>query len=253
LDLCQENDSKNKTRSTSSRRQRSNQHAQTSQTTKGKYKFRYDARKRIVFDQLKRIALEGRLRRTRTIVRKLSVVTALVTVVQFISSSLISSVSYYILVHLFESRGRYREFYTVRDLMEAHRLFYVTLISSVTTVPVTSFNAITVYDQSKHSENMRTLITDTISRSERTFMRLTRLGPTRVDNNPEWTNDPFLDRDRRHGALSTAGHVATKSELIGLLELNLLAVVVRYRLFVAECRLALRPVQFNSMAPLTLI
>jgi hypothetical protein len=213
------------------------------------------------FEQLKRIALDGRLNplhRTRDNLYNLAFIMLASVIAQHVLSGGQAMLFYcYVRNHMILI-GKPNQYLTFMDAMEAVRLTYVTVMCFVAIVPVTSVDYVSAYDQLKISNSLRALIQSTIHRSERTYRKLlTTL--TRRDKLPISLESFALGREneaapngwrRASGGGGGGGGCCCEpdeAKLLDSLELDLLDVIIQYRLFAAEYKLAMRPNEFYGI------
>lgn len=108
---------------------------------------------------------------------------------------------------------------------------YVVLIRFITATPLATLIFPIVYDQMKTIKELKQFILKTISRSEQRYGKL-------VDSLSS------VDADGANLENTSGKSVTTTTNLIKAIEQDLLIIIVQYRLFIREYKLAMRPFSF---------
>lgn len=206
--------------------------------------------------QLKFIALRrrlGALGRTRRSLVSMSCTMMLLVVAQSVYMICLVVWTHNRLSQLFVSYGKLSEFVSLEDYIESSCLVYFVLLSCCVCITVKSYNLVTACDQVKSVNKVNKLIRQTLTRNEFAFQSLVRAKSARrasaisLRSCRQWTGEQVSA-----GALQLQAKLDDWAEwnrqdvpdLLDRLELDLLTIIVEYRLFVAQYELAMRPARF---------
>jgi predicted membrane protein len=142
-------------------------------------------------------------------------------------------VIYYYITKSFASVGKYVEFTSFRDILEATSMAYLFLLVYISMIIINCFSMITAYDQARAARKLTDFVRATIRRNELRFRKLARC---------EYTGD-LGQKSADFGNQETD----TVIKSIKKLELDFLTIIMQYRLFTIEFELAMRPVRFYSL------
>lgn len=184
---------------------------------------------RLAIKQLDHIALQGRLNplnKSRAWLFKLALLMPILFSCLLTYAIFIIAWGYHYLAEVFASHNKRTEFISFWDYQEAFIQLYLVFVTFGCAIPTQALSLLIAYDQMVTVRKLKQLILKTIERSEIRYCRLVHM-----------KNLQLLDEASRKLA----------SNLIEALEQDLLTIIVQYRLFIREYKLAMRQFTFNGI------